>query len=119
MEVVAFVADAIKERIKVEKKETKDGEIEWRIYAENPYRDYKDFLTKRYTGGGWFVSDEKETKVGDIPVTCYEIKVEKLSLEGPKRMFTWIYHVKDVDIAVQFEVLEDGVDKIKNEVTKC
>ncbi|MFN0007691.1 MAG: hypothetical protein ACKVXR_07270 [Planctomycetota bacterium] len=119
MEVVAFVADAVKEKIKVEKKETKQGEIEWRIYAENPYRDYKDFLTKRYAGGGWFVSDEKETKVGDIPVTCYEIKVEKLSLEGPKRMFTWIYHVKDVDIAVQFEMLEDGVDKLKNEVTKC
>lgn len=119
MEVIAFVAAAIKEKIKVEKKETKDGEIEWRIYAENPYRDYKDFLTKRYSGGGWFVSDEKQTKVGDIPVTCYEIKVEKLSMEGPKRMFTWIYHVEDVDIAVQFEMLEDGVDKLKSEVTKC
>ena len=119
MEVVAFVAAAIKEKIKVEKKELKSGETEWRIYAENPYKDYKDFLTRRYSGGGWYVSEEKETKVGDIPVTCYEIKVEKLSIEGPKRMFTWIYHVPDVDIAVQFEVLENGVDKVKNEFQRC
>jgi hypothetical protein len=117
MEVVAFVAAAMKEKIKVEKKETKEG-VEWRIYAENPYRDYKDFLTKRYRGGGWYVSDEKETKIGDVPVTCYEITVDKLSNEGPKRMFTWVYHVPDVDIAVQFEMLVNGVVKLKSEVTR-
>ena len=118
MEVIAFVAAATKEKIKIEKKETKEG-TEWRLYAENPYQDYKDFLTKRYQGGGWFVSDEKESKVGDVAVTCYEIKVDKLSMEGPKRMITWVFHVPDVDIAVQFEVLESGADKLKSDMTRC
>jgi hypothetical protein len=52
-------------------------------------------------------------------VTCYEIKVDKLSYEGPKRMMTWVYHVPEVDIAVQFEVLESGADKLKSEMTRC
>lgn len=119
MEVVAFVAEAMKQKVKVEKKRDKDGEIDWRVFVENPYTDYKDFLTKRYRGGGWFISDEKETKVGDVAVTCYEIKVEKLSMDGPKRIFAWVYHVPDVDIVVQFEVLENAVDKLKNESLRC
>jgi len=119
MEVVAFVAEAMKERIKVEKKENKDGSVDWRIYTENPYKDYKEFLSRRYTGGGWFVSEEKEGKVGDIAVTTYEIKVDKNSWEGPKRLLTRVYHLPDVDIAVQFEVLENAADKIKSEVERC
>jgi hypothetical protein len=119
MEVIAFVAEAVKEKVKVDKKQDKNGNVEWRIYAENPYKDYKDFLTRRYQNGGWFVSKEEETKLGDVAVTCYEIKVEKLSSDGPKHIFTWVYHVSDVDIAVQFEVLETSIDKLKSEVTRC
>lgn len=119
MEIIAFVADAVKEKVKIEKKQDKSGRIEWRELSENPYQNYKDFLKRRYTGGGWFVSKEEETKVGDIAVTCYEIKVEKNSMDGPKHMFTWVYHVPDVDVAVQFEVLENSIEKIKSEMTRC
>jgi len=122
MEVIAFVAAATKERIKVEKKETRDGEVEWRKLAENPFKDYKEFLTQRYSAtgqGGWYVSDEKERKVDDVAVTCYEIKVEKLAYDGPKRIYTWVYHVPDVDIAVQFEVLEPHADKLESEFQRC
>lgn len=118
MQIIAFVAEAMKEKIKVEKKETESG-VEWRIFLENPYKDYKDFLKGRYSGGGWYVSEEKEIKVGDVPVTKYEIKVEKLSQDGPKRLFTYVYHVPDVDIAVQFEVLESAIDKLENEMKRC
>ena len=119
MEVIAFVAAAVKEKVKVEKKQDKNGNVDLRVFIENPYKDYKDFLTRRYQGGGWFVSKEEETKLGEIAVTSYEIKVEKLSYDGPKRILAWVYHVPDVDIAVQFEVLENAVEKLKGECTRC
>lgn len=118
LQIIAFVADAMKDKIKVDKKELEGGVQEWRIFVENPYKSYEDFLKHRYSGGGWFVSDKKETKVNDVPVTQLEIKVEKLSMDGPKRIFTTIYHVPDVDIAVQYEVLENSIDKLKNEIAR-
>jgi hypothetical protein len=119
MEIIAFVDAAVKEKVKVEKKTDKAGNTSYRELIENPYKDYKDFLTRRYTGGGWFISKEETSKVGDINVTCYEIKVDKLSQDGPKHMFTWVYHVPEVDIAVQFEVLENTVDKLKGDLMRC
>ncbi|MBK7877231.1 MAG: hypothetical protein IPJ77_16060 [Planctomycetes bacterium] len=119
MQIIAFVSEAMKEKVKVDKKETEAGVTEIRIFVENPYKDYKDFLKGRYSGGGWYVSDEKEVKVGDIAATRYEIKVEKLSQDGPKRIFTYVYHIPDVDVAVQFEVLESAVDKLENELKRC
>lgn len=118
LQIIAFVADAMKDKLKVDKKDLGDGSTELRVFLENPYKSYEDFLKARYAGGGWFVSDKKEGKVGDVAVTQYEIKVEKLSIDGPKRIFTWIYHVPDVDIAVQYEVLENSIDKLKTEIAR-
>lgn len=50
-------------------------------------------------------------------VTCYEIKIEKLSRTGPKRVLTWVHHTKFVDYAVQIDVLEDSYDKLKKDVS--
>jgi hypothetical protein len=119
MEMIAFVSDALKERIKVQKQKDKSGNETTIISIDNPYKDYKDFMTRRYSGGGWFISKQEDTKVGDVPVTCYEIKVEKMSQQGPKRILTWVYHVPDIDIAVQFEVLEDAFPKLQNELQRC
>lgn len=118
LQVIAFVADAMKEKIKVDKKEDKDGNVTLKIFLENPFKDYEDFLKHRYSGGGWYVSDKKETKIGDVPATQIEIKVDKLSTDGPKRIFTTIYHIPDVDVAVQYEVLENSIDKLKNEISR-
>ena len=118
MQMIAFVTDAIKAKYKVTESETKDGK-ETRIQFLNPYKDYKDFLTKRYQGGGWFVDKETQDKVGDVPVTIYEIKVEKGSNEGPKRITTWIYHVADMELAVQFECLEGAYAKLQGEFQRC
>jgi hypothetical protein len=118
MQVIAFVSDAVKAKYKVTESEDK-GKKETTIQFLNPYKDYKDFLTKRYTGGGWFVEKETQDKVGDVPVTIYDIRVDKSSNEGPKRISTWIYHVPDVDMAVQFECLESALPKLQNEFLRC
>lgn len=119
MQMIAFVEDAVKEKYKLTKKEERDGRKEWIVAFLSPYKNYKDFMTRRYSGGGWFIDKEKQDKVGDVPVTCYEIRVEKNAMTGPKHIITWIYHVPDVDLAVQFEVLEDSYPKLQNEISRC
>jgi len=118
MQVIAFVGDQIKEMAKVEKRKDKKGNTNLLVSFDSPYKDYKDYMARRYTGGGWYVDKEEKTKVGDIEATVIEIRVDKLSYQGPKRIVTWIYHVPDVDVAVQFEVLQDGWPKIQAEVTR-
>jgi hypothetical protein len=118
MQIIAFVSEAVKAKVKVTEKEDA-GKKETTIEFLNPYKDYKDFLTKRYTGGGWFIEKETQDKVGDVPVTIYDIRVEKSSNEGPKRISTWIYHVQDMDLAVQFECLESALPKIQAEIQTC
>jgi hypothetical protein len=119
MTAIAFVAEAVRERAKISEREKKDGTKEVLIEFDSPYKNYKDYLTRRYTGGGWYVSKEEEVKLGDCSATVYEIKVEKLSYDGPKRLITWVYHMPDVDLAVQFECLEDALPKLQQELTRC
>ena len=119
MQMIAFVEAAVREKAKLIQKEKRNGRTEWVVAFESPYKDYKDYLTKRYTGGGWFITEEKEDKVGDVPVTCYQIKVEKASWDGPKHLVAWVYHVADVDVAVQFEALEDTWPKLQSEFLRC
>jgi hypothetical protein len=117
MIMVGFVHDVIKGK-QVETEEDEDGELV-SVSFSNPYKDYKDYLQRTYSGGGFYFSSEKESKVKDIPVTCYEIKVEKLTNTGPRLLIAWVYHLEDADIAVQFEVLEKAIDKQKPDIMRC
>ncbi len=119
MQAIAFVSEQIKEQAKVEKRKNKKGEDVLIIDLVSPYKDYKDYMARRYTGGGWYVDKEEQTKVGDVEATIIEIRVDKLSYTGPKRIVTWVYHLPDLDLAVQFEVLQDSWPKIQAEVTRC
>jgi hypothetical protein len=119
MTAIAFVAEAVKERAKVEQREKKDGTKETLVIYDSPYKDYQDYMKRRYTGGGWFIDKQEELKVGDVAVTSYEIKVEKLSWDGPKHITTWVYHMQDVDLAVQFECLESVWTKLAPDMQRC
>lgn len=119
MQVVAFVSEDIKAKAKVTKGTDKKGNESIFIEFDSPYKDYKDYMQRRYSGGGWFIEKEEQTTVGDVKVTAYEIRVEKLSYSGPKRIITWIYHIQDVDVAVQFEMLTDAAPKLSQEVARC
>ncbi len=119
MQMIAFVAEQVKELAKVEKKKDKKGKEYFLVEFDSPYKDYKDYMARRYSGGGWFVEKEEKTKVGDVEATVIEIRVDKLSYDGPKRIVTWVYHVPDVDIAVQFECLADAWPKLQAEVNRA
>jgi len=112
--VIAFVDEVVKKRGPDVQKEGDVTIVTWK----NRYKDYKDYLRNTYAGGGYYVSAEEEMKVGDVAVTALEIKVEKATREGPKRIITWIYHVPDVDVAAQFEVLENSYGKLKTTIER-
>lgn len=119
MQMIAFVSEDIKAKAKVTKSEDKKGNERILIELDSPYKNYVDYMQRRYSGGGWYIDKQGETIVNDVKVTTYEIRVDKLSYNGPKRILTYIYHVPDVDIAVQFEMLVDAAQKITPEITRC
>ena len=117
MQVIVFIDEVVKKRgLEIEEGE---NEGDFFVSMNNPYKDYKDFLDKTYSGGGWFVAAEETGEHRELKVTKYEIKVEKLSYSGPKRIVTWVFHTEDVDFAVQFEVIEDSYRKLKADITSC
>jgi len=110
---IAFIDEIVKKKSREVDEKTEDGVSTTTITFNNPYKNYEDFLDRTYSGGGFFIDEKKESKLGDIKVTKYVIKVEKLSRNGPKRIVTWVYHAPDIDFAVQVEVLADAYPKLK------
>jgi hypothetical protein len=48
-----------------------------------------------------------------------EIKVEKLTSGGKKRLVAGVFHASDADYVVEFEVLEDTYDKVRSTLYGC
>ncbi len=111
--VIAFVTEKVREEAKLRKAKDPKGEDRYVILITNPYKDYLDYMKKTYSGGGWFVSDKKDVKLDDVDITQYEIKVEKLTRDGPKRIICWVFHTPEVDFAFHWEVLETALPKLK------
>jgi hypothetical protein len=110
--VIAFVTKVVEKEIEVEKKDENTTEI--RIL--NPYKNYEDYLARTYSGGGYYTASDEAGEVDGVKVRKLEIKVEKLSYNGPKRVVTWIFQAPDIDFAVQVEVLENSYPKLKKEL---
>ena len=120
MTVVAFVHDVIERRgVKVKTDESEDGLETTTISISTPFKDYKDYLKRTYYNGGYYFDVEEETTLKGIPVTCYEVKVEKLTRTGPRRIFARVYHLEGLDIAVQIEILEKSYSKLRGNIQRC
>jgi hypothetical protein len=114
MRVISFVDEVVRKRI-----EKSEGENSVLIQINNPYKDYEDYLQRTYSGGGWYISEDEAGEVRGIPVRKLEIKVEKLAQGGPRRLVAWVFHTDDVDLAVDFEVLEGSYAKLKGHMLAC
>lgn len=58
--LIAFVTEKVREEAKLRKQKDEKGEDRYVILITNPYKDYLDYMKRTYSGGGWFVSDEKK-----------------------------------------------------------
>ena len=115
MIVLSFIHQVVKDRgVKV----TEQDESTTIIEFDSPYKDYKDFLDRTYSKGGFYFEKEEKGKVNGLEVDQYEIKVEKLA-DAPMRIITWVYHTEEVDFAVQFEVLERELKGLRGDIYGC
>jgi len=119
IQVIAFLSEKYKEdSVEAEEVKNEDGEtVRIRFNLNNPYKDYADFLKNTYSGGGFYIADEKESKVGKVKVTEYLVKVEK-GANGPRRIVTWVFHTEDIDFAVQAECFESSWKDLRSDLTR-
>ncbi|HUR27039.1 MAG TPA: hypothetical protein VM509_02540 [Planctomycetota bacterium] len=112
--VIAFVSEKVREEATARKKKDEKDTDRYVILISNPYKDYLDYMKRTYDGGGWYKSAETQAKIDGVDVTQYEIKVEKLTRDGPKRVICWVFHTPEVDFAFSWEMLESAYPKLKD-----
>ncbi len=116
LHVIAFQDAAVNaDRVEVKKKTDAETSVV-HLLSLNPYKDYRDFLKRTYNEGGYFIDKEEKTEVEGVKVECLEIKVERGTWGGPRRIITWIFDGPATDFAVQFELVESAWGKLKKDV---
>lgn len=109
MTIVVFTEDAT--RFKGWAKEER-GDATFVRVTDLPYRDYRDYLKRNLENGYFYeLEEEKERDIADVPFSRFEIAQHKS--EPKKKLICWVYHGQDMDVAVEFEVLEDRVDRLR------
>jgi hypothetical protein len=107
MRVIAFT-EAAKKGSGVEVQETEAGDTFIGIGAV-PYQGYRDYV-KRHRSG-FFFSKEEKTKVNGQECLMCEVQVHKA--EPKLRLFSIVFRRPAFELAVEFEVLEDRLDKLQ------
>lgn len=113
MKIVVFTDDAKKikrpemEKIGANTFFIRDGSV--------PYQNYRDYLKRNLRGEGFFFSEEKQDKVSGVDCMQYEVKLEKREWLK-RRLVTWVFKGEGMDVAVEFEVLEDRYDNLIGQV---
>ncbi len=118
LNVIAFPSEKVKQKV-VEEKSGTGEQSRTTIIFKNPYKDYRDYLKQTYHDGGYYVAKEDKAEVDGVAAEVLEIRVEKLTFGGPRKIVTWIFKGDDADFAVQFEMVENAWTKLKGEVTSC
>lgn len=115
--VIVFPKVDMKQVVAARKRQTKvktkgkNGsiiEITLQQYLNNPFRNYQEYLRENYKKGGWFISDEKEMRIGDLPCVAKKIDVEDKMRDGLKStLFAYEIDLGDAIYVVQLECLKD------------
>lgn len=108
MTVIVFTEDA--KRFQGWAK-TRRGNTTFVRITELPYQNYRDYL-KRNLESGYFYDTEDETEIAGCKVSRFEILQHKS--EPKKRLFTHVFHGEDMDVAIEIEVLEDRIDRLRS-----
>lgn len=114
IQVIVFPLEIMKKADTEVDESEEDGEKKITITFNNPYRDYDDFLSRTFSGGGYYESEDPvKTEINGVKVTKLTYAVDKLARTGPQTISTWIYHSEDVDYAVQMIGLTKHWKKIQ------
>lgn len=90
------------------------------VHVRTIYRDYLDYLrrTTRGSGQGFYVAEDEESTRSGLPVRELDIRFERPTGTGNRRVITWIFDTDIADIAVEFDVLEDEYKKYRNDIQR-
>ncbi|MCA8950979.1 MAG: hypothetical protein KDE27_15855 [Planctomycetes bacterium] len=113
MRVVAFTEKA-KSASAAEVHEEKDGTTFIGIGAV-PYQGYRDYV-KRHRSG-FFFSKEKEDKVAGEDCLVCEVEINKR--EPKLHLYSVVFRRPTFELAVEFEVLEDRIDKLERDCLRA
>ncbi|MEE2886118.1 MAG: hypothetical protein VX951_01690 [Planctomycetota bacterium] len=87
---------------------------------KRPYRNYRDYVKRNSSKGGFYFSVEKPgAKLGKYSVDIYEVKVEKLSRNGRRHYIAYVFRGTGIDFAVEFDFLEYKFKKLKSSALRC
>lgn len=107
MTVIVFTEDAT--RFKGWAQQQRGNTTFTRI-TDLPYRDYQDYL-KRNLANGYFFQVEETGESAGTKLDRFEILQHKR--DPAKRLLAWVFHGEDMDVAIEFEVLEDRIDRLR------
>ena len=110
MKIIVFTEDA--KKLRLPKIESTGGNTFFVRAGSVPYQNYRDYLKRNLKGQGFFFNREKETTVNKIPCIKYEAKLHK-SEYLKRRLVTWVFRGDGMDVAVEFDLLED---RYKNQI---
>jgi hypothetical protein len=107
LRVIAFTEEAKKSGgVEVEE----EGDTTFIGIGAVPYQGYRDYV-KRHRSGFFFSREEDAEVAGEKCLMC-EVQVHK---SDPKlRLLSTVFRRQKLELAVEFEVLEDRVDKLEN-----
>src|SRR5690606_15552577 len=72
------------------------------------------YLLRNLENGYYFErEEERAAEVAGQPVSRFEIAQHKS--EPKKKLLCWVFHGEDMNVAVEFEVLEDRIDRLRRE----
>ena len=113
MTIVVFTEDATRFQGWTEQQK---GDTTFVRVTGLPYRDYRDYL-KRNLQDGYYFEKEETVEAGDMEGSRFEILRHKS--EPKLRLITCVFHGQDMDVAVEFEVLEDRLDRLRGECERA
>jgi hypothetical protein len=113
MRIVIF-SESAKKKSATEVHETDDGTTLIGIGAV-PYQGYRDYV-KRHRSGFFFSKEAPDKIAGEECLMC-EVEVHKS--EPKLHLYSVVVRRPTFEIAVEFEVLEDRLDKVRKDCLKC
>ena len=113
MRIIIFTEKA-KKGSATEVHETDEGSTFIGIGAV-PYQGYRDYVKRHRTG--FFFSKEDETKIGGTDSLMCEVQVHKG--EPKLHLYSIVIRQPTFEMAVEFEVLEDRLDKVQKECLRA
>lgn len=107
---------------KKEEEKEKEGKKEDKVsvirFGRNLiHRNFQDYVKRTQSGGGFYFNVNKPRKSG-VPGRMYEVKIEKLSYGGKRRLVAWDFTQKNVSFAIEFDVYEEHYKKLTPLVKK-